>query len=93
MFTWVVGIHVGGGHGVVVHVCGGSCVGGFAFVGVHVGVGLHIGGGGSSGWWVLVVRWWRVVIGWGFVVVGLGLLCVGLSVSSLCFVGRGSWCG
>ena len=74
--------------------CGGLRVWGFVWVvEVCVGVGLHIGGGGSSGWWALVVRWWRVIVGQGIVVVGRGSLCVGLSVLSLCIVGRGSWCG
>ena len=42
--------------------------------GVRVGVGVHVGGGDSSHWWVLVVRWWGVVVVRGVVGV-VPLLC------------------
>ena len=45
-------------------------------VGVRVGVGIHIG----------------VVGGQSSLSVDRASLCMGLSASSLCFVGRGSWC-
>ena len=40
--------------------------------GVRVGVGVHVGGGDSSGWWALVVRWWGVVVVCGRGIVGVG---------------------
>ena len=90
---------MGGGRRVVVRVCGGSRVWGFACVGVRVGGGGSRGCGPSHGWWAfewLVGACRSLVEGrrWmGHRCGGRGVVVRGVVgvVPLLC--GRGSWCG